>query len=162
VLAATDRDPGARLADAGAFLAAVRGVRMDTDLPYHPVPPPPRRTGTAGSRPLRGTRLLDLDGAPRESPRTGRRPWDDEPEDADDADDLDDEADDDRDPGPDSGPTVRRRPDGAVDDVDVAIERIERRRARTRSRRLLGAWLLLVSIATVAAGAAGWGLGLPG
>jgi hypothetical protein len=44
----------------------------------------------------------------------------------------------------------------------VAIERIERRRARSRSRRLLGAWLLLVSIATVAAGAAGWGLGIPG
>jgi serine/threonine protein kinase len=171
VLAATDRDPDARLADAGAFLAAVRGVRMDTDLPYHPVPPPPRRTGTAGSRPLRGTRLLDLDGAPREAPRTGRRPWDGGPEDADEIDeDLEDEPDDDRDPGPDSGTDsgtdsgrrARRRPDGAVDDVDVAIERIERRRARTRSRRLLGAWLLLVSIATVAAGAAGWGLGLPG
>src|SRR3954447_22927957 len=124
VLAATDRDPDARLADAGAFLAAVRGVRMDTDLPYYPVPPPPRRAGTAGSRPLRGTRLLDLDGAPRESPRTGRRPWDSEPEDADDedvddlGDDLGDEPDDDRDPdadsGTDSGSRVRRRPDGAV------------------------------------------------
>ena len=161
MLAATDRDPEARLADAGAFLAAVRGVRMDADLPYHPVPPPPRRTGTAGSRPLRGTRLLDLDGAPREAPRTGRRAWDAEPEDADDEDDLDDGPDDDRDPGT-TGPGCAAGPTARVDDVDVAIERIERRRARSRSRRLLGAWLLLVSIATVAAGAAGWGLGIPG
>ncbi|PVZ08942.1 protein kinase domain-containing protein [Actinomycetospora cinnamomea] len=165
VLAATSRDPEARLADAGAFLAAARGVRIDADLPFHPVPPPRRRAGSAGSRPLRGTRLLDLDEGPGDPPRRG--PWDDLDEDLEEEADLDDLAEDEPEDEPeDDGPARtgrrgRRSPDAPVDDVDVAIETIERRRARARSRRLLAAWLVLVSAATVAAGAAGWGLGLP-
>jgi serine/threonine protein kinase len=170
VLAATRRDPEERLADARAFLAAARGVRIDADLPFHPVPPPRRRAGSAGSRPLRGTRLLDLDAGPGDpSPRVGA-PWADDP----DEDDLDDSVDDrdgdwdwdvdpyDDDEDEEAVPAGRRSPDAPVDDVDVAIESIERRRARARSRRLLSAWLLLIGVATVAAGAAGWGLGLPG
>ncbi|MFC5140914.1 protein kinase [Actinomycetospora rhizophila] len=179
VIAATHRDPERRLADAHAFLAAARGVRMDADLPFHPVPLPPRRASTGGSRPLRGTRLLDLDGA--EGLRTRRPP---PPEDDLDEDDGDDRWEDDTwegeaweedpdedlldDPGPeeddedDDQPSGRRRADAPVDDIDVAIEQIERRRARSRSRRLLAAWLLLEAVATVVAGAAGWGLGLPG
>ncbi|MDF2976819.1 MAG: hypothetical protein K0S40_1547 [Actinomycetospora sp.] len=160
VLAATRRDPEERLADARAFLAAARGVRIDADLPFHPVPPPRRRAGSGESRPLRGTRLLDLDTGPGDpSPRAGSR-WDDEQ----DGDDLEDRYDDERYDGEDGEavPAGRRSPDAPVDDVDVAIESIARRRARARSRRLLSAWLLLIGVATVAAGAAGWGLGLPG
>ena len=166
VLAATRRDPEERLADARAFLAAARGVRIDADLPFHPVPPPRRRAGSGESRPLRGTRLLDLDAGPGDpSPRAGAR-WDDDP----DEDDLDDRYDgdwdvdpyDDEDEDDEAVPAGRRSPDAPVDDVDVAIESIARRRARARSRRLLSAWLLLIGVATVAAGAAGWGLGLPG
>ncbi|GAA4920880.1 serine/threonine protein kinase [Actinomycetospora succinea] len=176
VIAATHRDPETRLADTAAFLAAARGVRIDADLPFHPVPLPPRRASTGGSRPLRGTRLLDLDGdqvsdvtdrsrtrrPPREEPEEPDddtwegEAWEelpDEPDDEDDVDVDDLEHDDDQ--------PARRRTD-TVDDIDVAIEQIERRRARSRSRRLLAAWLLLEAIATVAAGAAGWGLGLPG
>ncbi|WP_332843864.1 protein kinase domain-containing protein [Actinomycetospora lemnae] len=158
VLAATSRDPETRIADADAFLAAARGVRIDADLPFHPVPPPRRRTA-AGSRPLRGTRLLDLD-ADRPAPPPAEEVDDDE-----DAWDAWDETEDDEpddEPADDPGPARRRGPDDPVDDIDVAIERIERRRARARSRRLLAAWLVLEAIAVVAAGAAGWGLGLPG
>ena len=170
VLAATRRDPEERLADARAFLAAARGVRIDADLPFHPVPPPRRRAGRGESRPLRGTRLLDLDTGPGDRSPRGGAAWDDEQDD----DDLDDRWDDDRydhdwdvDPQEDededeSVPAGRRSPDAPVDDVDVAIASIERRRARARSRRLLSAWLVLIGVATMAAGAAGWGLGLPG
>ncbi|MEJ2889025.1 protein kinase domain-containing protein [Actinomycetospora aeridis] len=172
VLAATRRDPEARLADADAFLAACRGVRIDADLPFHPVPPPPRRTGTGGSRPLRGTRLLDLDPDPgTDGARRDRRPppppveededddtWEGEAWEEDEPEDPPDEHPDDT----DRAGAGRRRPDAPVDDVDVAIEQIERRRARSRSRRLLTAWLILEAIAVAAAGAAGWGLGLPG
>lgn len=168
VLAATRREPGARLSDAAAFLAAARGVRIDADLPFLPVPPPRRRTGATGSGPLRGTRLLDLDEDPPDPPRSRPRPpdgededgtwdeeWDDDEENRDEGDREDDARDD--------HPLARRRgPDDPVDDVDVAIEQIERRRARARSRRLLAAWLVVEAIATVAAGVAGWGLGLPG
>ncbi|GLZ47394.1 hypothetical protein Acsp06_35790 [Actinomycetospora sp. NBRC 106375] len=164
VAAATRRDPDTRLADAEAFLAAARGVRMDADLPFLTVPPPRRRRGANGSRPLRGTRLLDLEPEAPAPPR-GRRPpvveddgddWDDEPWVDGEVDEPDDVVDD--------APSTRRRrgPDDPVDDIDVAIEQIERRRARSRSRRLLAAWLLLEAIATIAAGAAGWGLGFPG
>ncbi|WP_433781769.1 protein kinase domain-containing protein [Actinomycetospora sp. CA-101289] len=160
VLAATRRDPEERLADARAFLAAARGVRIDADLPFHPVPPPRRRAATGASQPLRGTRLLDLDTGPGDRPPRGGAAWDED-------DDLDDRWDDDDwdadpDEEDDEVPAGRRSPDAPVDDVDVAIESIERRRARARSRRLLSAWLVLISVATVAAGAAGWGLGLPG
>lgn len=183
VTAATHRDPEARLADADAFLAAARGVRIDADLPFHPVPLPPRRASTGGSRPLRGTRLLDLDGGEiggaggttgrsrsrRPPPDRGDGPddtwegeaWEDGPssdDPEDDPDGLDDLAPDDE----DDEPAGRRRTEAPVDDIDVAIEQIERRRARSRSRRLLAAWLLLEAIATVAAGAAGWGIGFPG
>jgi serine/threonine protein kinase len=173
VLAATRRDPQTRLADADAFLAAARGVRMDADLPFHPVPPPRRRSAADGARPLRGTRLLDLDDASPASPRS--RPAPPPPDDDGGEDDREDGWEDgweDDDWGPDGGwvpeepdepaPARRRGPDDPVDDVDVAIERIARRRARSRSRRLLAAWLLLEAIASVAAGAIGWGLGLPG
>jgi serine/threonine-protein kinase len=174
VLAATRRNPDTRLADADAFLAAARGVRIDADLPFLPVPPPRRRAGTDGSRPLRGTRLLDLD-EPLAPPRArsvrpdlddeddSRDGWDDraDPWDCGHRPDVDDDPDevpaDDR-----AGHGGRRSPDAPVDDVDVAIERIGRRRARARSRRLLAAWLLLEAIATIAAGAAGWALGVPG
>ena len=179
VLAATRRDPATRLADAAAFLAAARDVRIDADLPFHPVPVPRRRAGSGRSRPLRGTRLLDLDEGPGDPPPR-RVPRDADPylddEDGDDGWDGWDGWDGDRDDGwdggpadePDDGPAddrtpaARRSPDAPVDDVDVAIEAIERRRARARSRRLLAAWLLLVGVATVVAGVAGWGLGLPG
>ncbi|WP_337993980.1 protein kinase domain-containing protein [Actinomycetospora lutea] len=184
VIAATHRDPEVRLPDAQAFLAAARGVRMDADLPFHPVPLPPRRASTGGSRPLRGTRLLDLgeDGPRTRRPPPPSRPRDDHDDDLpdgtwegeaweegpdedllDEPGDLDDDLDEDEDEDEDDDrPAGRRRADGPVDDIDVAIEQIERRRARSRSRRLLAAWLLLEAIATVAAGAAGWGIGLPG
>jgi serine/threonine protein kinase len=172
VLAATRRDPEERLADARAFLAAARGVRIDADLPFHPVPPPRRRAGKGESRPLRGTRLLDLDTGPGDRTPRGGAAWDDARDEDDDLDDRYDDRyedrwdDEDWDVDPheddeDSVPAGRRSPDAPVDDVDVAIESIERRRARARSRRLLSAWLVLIGVATVAAGAAGWGLGLP-
>jgi serine/threonine protein kinase len=167
VLAATSRDPETRLADADAFLAAARGVRMDADLPFHPVPPPRRRSAADGARPLRGTRLLDLDAGPPAPPRPTpprARPAPPPVDDEDDGDEPEDawlpeEPDE---PADDPAPSRRRGPDDPVDDIDVAIERIERRRARSRSRRLLAAWLLLEAIATIAAGAIGWGLGFPG
>ena len=159
VVAATHRDPEARLADADAFLAAARGVRIDADLPFHPVPLPPRRAATGGSRPLRGTRLLNLDA---DEVRAERR-IDEHDDDTWDGEAWEEELDDDLAPDEeDDEPTGSRRADAPIDDIDVAIEQIERRRARSRSRRLLAAWLLLEAVATVAAGAVGWGIGIPG
>ena len=166
VLAATRRDPDERLADAAAYLGAVRKARADAALPYVSVPPPVTRTATS-SRPLRGTRLLeieedDLDDEPAANDREHDRDDDRDDDWDDDWDDGWDDGSDDEDEPLDAGPAARRSPDAPIDHVDVAIEEVERRRARTRSRRLLGAWLLLVAIATVAAGAAGWSLGVPG
>ncbi len=143
VVAMTRRDPEARPADADEFLTDARDVRVRAGLPVLAVHPPPVRTAVPPPpRPMRGTRLLDL----RE---------DDDPALADDDGDVDPEDD-----GDSDDPEARATSDAErVDDVDEAIERLERRRARTRSRRVLAAWLLLVVLASLAAGAAGWSLG---
>ena len=51
VLRATDRDPAARPADAGALLAELRRVAHHLEVPLVPVPVPPHRqwVGTVGS-----------------------------------------------------------------------------------------------------------------
>jgi serine/threonine-protein kinase len=147
VMAMTRRDPDERPADADEFLADAREVRVRAHLPVLPVPPPATRTAIpASARPMRGTRLLDLRA---DAP---------DPDDADPdlEDDLDDEDSDDLD---EPGRRDRRKDSGRVDDLDVAIGHLERRRARTRSRRLLAAWVLLVVLASLAASAAGWSLG---
>jgi hypothetical protein len=146
-MAMTRRDPDERPADADEFLADAREVRVRAHLPVLPVPPPATRTAIpASARPMRGTRLLDLRA---DAP---------DPDDADPdlEDDLDDEDSDDLD---EPGRRDRRKDSGRVDDLDVAIGHLERRRARTRSRRLLAAWVLLVVLASLAASAAGWSLG---
>lgn len=146
VVAMTRRDPEERPADADEFLADAREVRVRARLPVLPVPPPATRTAIpAPSRSMRGTRLLDRHADADRADDLGE--------------DLDDETEDETDDDDDgTGPDPRTAP-GRVDDIDVAIGDLERRRARVRSRRLLAAWVLLVVLASLAAGAAGWGLG---
>ena len=154
VLAATRRDPDRRPRSTGSFLVAARAARAEARLPFSPVPvPAPRQATAAGARTTAGR----PGGTTRVAPRTGTRRID-----LDDLDDLrDDLHDDDLDAVDDRPPAraARRRP--ASDDLDDRIERLERRRARTRSRRWFAAWTLAVSAATVAAGMVGWAAGLP-
>jgi len=56
IVAATDSDPAARPADAGAFLAALADVRAALALPVMAVPPRPRVNGAGG---LGGRHVLD-------------------------------------------------------------------------------------------------------
>jgi serine/threonine protein kinase len=157
VVAATRRDPDARLASAADFLEAARRTRQEESLPFSPVGPPRRpRVGAAASAapppPHTGTRRFT-------GPVTGPNP-DDEPapeEAADDAedDDLEDAAD--EAPAREEG---TRTPH--VDDVVDRVERHARRRDRIRSRRIFAAWVVLVGAASAAAGIAGWLLGTGG
>ena len=59
-----------------------------------------------------------------------------------------------------AGPT--RAHSRTADDVEGRIAALERRRARTRSRRWFAAWVVLVAAATTVSGVIGWGAGLPG
>ena len=162
VVAATRRDPDARLTSAAAFLEAARQVRHEEALPFSPVAPPRRpRVGAAASAapppPHSGTRRFT-------GPVPGTEGPDDEPaapvtEEApdvvtedDDEDDVVDEA-----PAREEG---TRTPH--VDDVVGRVDRHARRRARIRSRRIFAAWVVLVSAASAAAGIAGWLLGAGG
>jgi serine/threonine-protein kinase len=61
-LHATRREPGARPADAGAFLAELRDVRADLALPL--VPPPPRTEAPAQAHPTIAVPRGDLISAP--------------------------------------------------------------------------------------------------
>lgn len=146
VCSLTRRDPDQRPRDAADFLAEARAVRVAAELSYLPVPRPRRRTAVPPpSRAMSGTRVIDLD----------------DPDAVDERDDHDEPIGRRTDGPPRSADRIRpsSRP---LDDVDDRMERLERRRARARSRRLLVAWLLLVLVVTIAAGAAGWHLGLSG
>jgi serine/threonine-protein kinase len=153
VVAATRRDPAARLASAADFLEAARQVRQEEGLPFSPVSPPRRprvgATASAAPPPHTGTRVftgpLPDDEAP--APAAEEVP-DDEDEDAADEDTVDEA------PAREEG---TRTPH--VDDVVDRVERHARRRARIRSRRVFAAWMVLVTAATVAAGIAGWAVG---
>jgi serine/threonine protein kinase len=162
VVAATRRDPAARLGSAADFLEAARRTRQEESLPFSPVTPPRRpRVGAAAPPPHTGTRrftgpLLGAAG-PDDGPAAAVAdpvPADD-PEDDEDTDVEDDDL--------DAAPAregITRIPH--VDDVVDRVERHARRRDRIRSRRVFAAWVVLVSAATAAAGVAGWVLGAGG
>ncbi len=159
VVAATRRSPDRRPPSTAVFLALARDARLDADLPYAPVPRPPMRAAVPPPRPpLTGTRRIDLDDVPADT----RRLTDDGDEAGTGTGSADGPAHGDggHDPVPELLPgRVRSR---TADDVDDRIGRLERKRARTRSRRWFAVWLALVTVATVAAGLAGWALGVPG
>ncbi|WP_345783246.1 protein kinase domain-containing protein [Actinomycetospora termitidis] len=139
VVAATRREPDDRIPSATAFLEAARRARREEALPFSPVAPPRRREDGETAPPLpphTGTRVF-TGPTPRPEPEEPPEP-DPEPEPADD-------------PPP--------RP-GSADVVD-RVERQTRRRDRIRSRRIFVAWVLAVTVATVASGIVGWGLGTP-
>ncbi|MDT7746235.1 MAG: eukaryotic-like serine/threonine-protein kinase [Actinomycetota bacterium] len=155
VVAATRRDPDARLASAADFLDAARRTRQEESLPFSPVGPPRRpRVGAAASAapppPHTGTRRFT-------GPVPDRDPDDEPPvpvveEAPDDAEDAEDEI-----PAREES---TRTPH--VDDVVDRVERHARRRDRIRSRRVFAAWIVLVSGASVAAGITGWVVGAGG
>ena len=128
VVAATRRDPDARLASAGDFLEAARRTRQEESLPFSPVSPPRRpRVGPASAAapppPHSGTRVF-----------TGPTPRTSEPdEDPASAAAEEEEPDDDLDEAP-AREEGTRTPH--VDDVVDRVERHARRRDRIRSRRI--------------------------